>query len=112
MTPDAAEPWAEPAPGELVVPKHTVNGFFKTGLEEELHRRGVTHVVVCGLVTSICVQGTIAGALERGFAVGGVPECCGDHTRERHEANWFLYGRYMYDIFTIEELRRGWSSKA
>lgn len=107
--PEPSEPWAAPVDGESVVVKHTVNGFYGTGLEKELQAHGITHVVVCGLVTSICVQGTANGGLERGFAVGVVPECCGDHTPLRHNGTMGMYGDYMYDLMTVDEIETTWT---
>lgn len=102
--------WAAARGSEPVIVKHTVNGFFETRLQSELQARGITHVVVCGLVSSICVQGTASGSQVRGFATTVVPECCGDHTRTRHEQTMALYGNNMFALATIDELVRAWQS--
>lgn len=64
-----------PQPGELVIPKTRYSGFFQTNLEEELHRRGVTGLILTGVVTNICILYTAADAISRGYRVQ-VPENC------------------------------------
>lgn len=41
--------------------------FDETGLGEELHRRGVNRVLICGLAQDVCVRATALDAIERGF---------------------------------------------
>jgi len=52
-----------------VLQKSHGNAFEKTELGEFLRARGVTGIVVCGLVTHGCVRATILGALAEGFRV-------------------------------------------
>ncbi len=62
-------PDVEPKPGELVIEKTASDGFYETGLQRELERLGVKHLVVCGLQTEFCVDATCRAALSRGFEV-------------------------------------------
>jgi nicotinamidase/pyrazinamidase len=41
--------------------------FDHTGLEEELRRRGVNRVLICGLAQDVCIKATALDAAERGF---------------------------------------------
>jgi nicotinamidase/pyrazinamidase len=43
------------------------SGFDHTDLAEQLRRRGVTRVFVCGLATDYCVRATALDALKEGF---------------------------------------------
>lgn len=60
---DAAKPLA----GEKVVCKPGKGAFFLTGLNEHLRARGVSHLVVCGVTTEVCVQTTMREANDRGY---------------------------------------------
>jgi len=60
-------PAIQPLPGETRIYKLEANAFLGTPLEEELNKRGVGEVVVCGLVTHGCVKATTLGAIEKGF---------------------------------------------
>jgi nicotinamidase/pyrazinamidase len=41
--------------------------FDETGLGEELRRRGVDRILICGLAQDVCVRATALDAVERGF---------------------------------------------
>jgi len=71
---------------------------------ENLRREGVDTVLLCGLITSVCVQHTAYGLFESGFRVVVVADACADRGKERHEAALSLYGGYMYDVVTTSVL--------
>jgi nicotinamidase/pyrazinamidase len=56
-----------------VIPKTRYSGFFQTKLGEELSQRGVTALILTGVVTNICILYTAADAISRGYRVQ-VPE--------------------------------------
>jgi ureidoacrylate peracid hydrolase len=56
-----------PEPGDLCVYKHRFSGFFETELDELLRSRGITHLVVTGCTTSVCVESTIKDAMFRDY---------------------------------------------
>ncbi|CAE8719951.1 unnamed protein product [Polarella glacialis] len=60
---DAARPLA----GEKVVCKPGKGAFFMTGLHEFLRERKVSHLIVCGVTTEVCVQTTMREANDRGY---------------------------------------------
>lgn len=54
-------------PGELVIDKPGKGAFYATGLQEELQRRGITHLVFGGVTTEVCVQTSMREANDRGY---------------------------------------------
>ncbi len=60
-------PALHPVSGDVMVRKTHGSAFEETVLGDELARRGVTQVVVCGLATHACVKATTLAAIELGY---------------------------------------------
>lgn len=56
-----------PLPGELVLDKPGKGAFYATGLGEYLRQRDISHLIVCGVTTEVCVQTTLREANDRGY---------------------------------------------
>ena len=67
----------KPMPGEIVIDKAGYSAFDATKLEEELRRRGVKTLILCGVVTYACVLATGFSAFDRGFDVILATEAAG-----------------------------------
>jgi len=65
-----------PADGETVIQKANPNSFLDTPLEKHLRDQGVDAVVVCGMMTSMCVDATVRAAVDQGFSPTVVHDAC------------------------------------
>lgn len=58
-----------PQEGEIVLDKRASDSFYNTRLDDVLRQRGVTRVVVTGMVTEQCVDTTVRSAQSHGYDV-------------------------------------------
>lgn len=62
--------------GEIVVDKFTFGAFASTELEQELRRRGVSRILLAGVLTNVCVFSTVLQAIDRFFRVCVIEDAC------------------------------------
>lgn len=59
-----------PRPGDIVASEHWgQSGFANTDLDTRLKQRGITHVIVVGLLANTCIESTARYAMELGYHV-------------------------------------------
>lgn len=72
----AIHPIVAPLDGEPVITKYFPNSFRETGLLEKLQAAGVTQLLVCGMMTSMCVDATVRAAFDLGFECTVASDAC------------------------------------
>jgi ureidoacrylate peracid hydrolase len=91
-------PELTPEPGDLIVSKTRYSAFFETELHDLLQRLGVTHLLVTGCTTSICVESTIRDAMFRDYSCVALEDCTAEPigatlSRTNHEATLLVVER-------------------
>jgi nicotinamidase-related amidase len=81
-------------PDDLVVDKVRFDAFQWTSLEPLLRGLGVTALIICGVVTNICVETTARSAFMRDFPVTLLADCCAAKTRRLHELSIEVLSSY------------------
>ena len=71
-----------PTAGEVVLDKPGKGAFYSTDLETILRARGVTHLILTGVTTEVCVQTTAREANDRGFDCLVLSDCVGSYFPE------------------------------
>jgi nicotinamidase-related amidase len=77
----------KPKEGEIIVDKWTFGAFASTDLEKQLVGRGVERILLCGILTNVCVMATAVQACDRLFRVCLVEDACGAFGKEK-EGGW------------------------
>lgn len=60
-------PSLAPVAGEIVIVKPGKGAFYATALGDILRLKGITHLIVGGVTTEVCVQTTMREANDRGY---------------------------------------------
>ncbi|HKI97804.1 MAG TPA: cysteine hydrolase [bacterium] len=60
-------PELTPLEGEVVIEKPGKGAFYATPFQQLLQEAGVTHLIVAGVTTEVCVQTTMREANDRGY---------------------------------------------
>jgi nicotinamidase-related amidase len=65
-----------PFPGERVIIKNTPDSFFNTDLLPLLNELGIEQLVICGMMSHMCVDTTVRSAKRLGFAIELLSDAC------------------------------------
>jgi nicotinamidase-related amidase len=65
-----------PLVAETVIEKHFPNGFRDTNLNEYLGSREVGELVICGMMSHMCIDGTARAAFDRGYCCFVAHDAC------------------------------------
>ncbi len=52
------------------------NSFFNTDLHENLQEQGVKELIVCGMMSHMCIDATVRSAVEHGYVCQVVEDAC------------------------------------
>ncbi len=66
----------KPEDGDRIIVKHFPNSFLETELDEYLKSLGVDTLIVCGMMTHMCVDTTVRAAMDYGYQVILVADAC------------------------------------
>jgi len=84
-------PELAPVEGEVVLDKPGKGAFYGTDLETILRAKSVTHLIVTGVTTEVCVQSTAREANDRGFECLILSDCTGSYFSEFYESSLNMF---------------------
>jgi ureidoacrylate peracid hydrolase len=88
----------KPGEDDPIIEKHTWSAFSNPELEEILKEKGIENVILAGVCTDVCVNDTLAGALERGYNIIVPKDLVATDGREWRQALQNIYLQTSWPI--------------
>lgn len=66
----------KPLDTDTIIIKHYPNSFFETTLEAELKKAAITDLVICGMMTHMCIDTTVRAAKDYGYNTTLIMDGC------------------------------------
>ena len=94
----------KPRPGELVIRGHTYDKFYGTPLDLALRSQEISHLLMTGITTDVCVNATLIAASQRNYRVTAVTDGCASPWPELHDACFKIWQPKFARLKTTAEV--------
>jgi nicotinamidase-related amidase len=75
----------KPETSDYIILKRRIDAFYNTELETLLRGLGRKTLIICGVVTNLCVEGAVRGAVDRDFNIIVLNDCTAIANKEMQE---------------------------
>jgi len=103
-----------PLANETVIKKHFPNSFRDTDLQEYLGSQGIKELVICGMMSHMCIDATVRAAFDRGYTCIVAHDACATRNlvfngidipaAHVHGANMAALGAVYAKMLSAEEI--------
>ena len=97
-----------PQPDELIIDKGRYSAYHRTDLDARLKSLEVDTLIVCGVLTDVCVLSTVFDAFALGYHIRLVSDACTTTTLAGHYSALLIMANWVYalEILTCAECLR------
>jgi len=88
----------QPTPADRVVIKHRYSAFIDTDLDLILRSHKVSHLLLTGVATNVCVESTARHAFMKDYQVILVEDCCAAASPEEHRGTLLNVSKYFGEV--------------
>ena len=92
-------------PNSIVIKKTQYDGFYQTPLEDILREKGITQIVITGVMSHLCCETTARSAFVRGFTVFFPVDGTATYNEDFHWATFLNLSHGFVIPLLIEELQ-------
>lgn len=89
---------------DVVVTKHRYSGFHNTALDTYLSANDISHLLVGGVATEVCVESTVRDAFSRDYRVTVLSDCTAPTHPEDRERTLERLDTYFGEVRSSEEV--------
>jgi nicotinamidase-related amidase len=100
---EAVNPFAQEAPGETVIYKHSFDGFLDTGLSDYLEKHNKKHLFIAGTDTGVCVITTCFSAFQKGYLLTLLEDCCAGEITS-HKFITRNYNGFIFETLSFKNI--------
>lgn len=86
-----------------IVLKHRFSAFLDTRLETLLRMKGINTLIVCGVLTTHCVESTVRDGYQRDFDIVVISDAVGALTKEANAGSLQLMNQFFGAVATTDE---------
>lgn len=87
-----------------VIRKNQYDAYYQTTLEDNLRRKGVTQVLISGVMTHLCCETTARSAFVRGFDVFFLIDGTATYNEDHHLATLLNLGHGFATLVLVNEI--------
>ena len=89
---------------DTCIVKERYSAFYKTNLEETLHKQSIQSLIICGINTHACVRTTAIDAFMRDYRVFIPIECIASYDKEQHDGSVKYMSKRIARILSLQEM--------
>jgi ureidoacrylate peracid hydrolase len=90
-------------PEDYFIVKHRFSMFYSTTLDSVLRMLSISHLIVSGVATNVCVESTVRDAYYRDFDVTVIEDCVAGTMLDLHQATLKNVEIYLGELVSLNE---------